>query len=175
MTIKDSHPLPRVDDTLDALAGATWFSTLDFSDGYWQEEVAPEDSTGQGLYQFRSMPMGLTNAPATFQRVMELVLKGLPWHICMVYIDNILIYSRSFEDHLSALGEVFIRIGAAGLRLNARKCHLARDHVVFLGHVISAEGLCPDPKNTEKVESWPVLRSATDVPSWGSVPTTGGL
>ncbi|XP_073323456.1 uncharacterized protein [Pagrus major] len=86
----DSHPLPRIDDTLDALAGATWFSTLDFSDGYWQVEVAQEDrektafTTGQGLYQFRSMPMGLTNAPATFQQVMELVLKGLPWHICMV-------------------------------------------------------------------------------------------
>ena len=159
VTIKDSHPLPRVDDTLDALAGATWFSALDFSDGYWQVEVAQEDrektafTTGQGLYQFRSMPMGLTNASATFQRVMELVLKGLPWHICMVYLDDILIYSRSFEDHLSALGDVFTRIGTAGLRLNARKCHLARDHVGFLGHVISAEGLHPDPKNTEKVKS----------------------
>lgn len=96
-TIKDSHPLPRVDDSLDALAGAISFSTLDFSDGYWQVEVAPEDhektfTTGEGLYQFRSMPMGLTNAPATFQRLMELVLKGLPWHICMVYLDDILIY-----------------------------------------------------------------------------------
>ena len=169
VTIKDSHPLPRMDDTLDALSGATWFSTLDFSDGYWQVEVAQEDrektafTTGQGLYQFRSMPMGLTNAPATFQRVMELVLRGLPWHICMVYLDDILVYSRSFEAHLSALGEVFTRIGAAGLRLNARKCHVARDHVVFLGHVISAEGLCPDPRNTDKVKTWPVPRSATEV------------
>lgn len=95
--------------------------------------------------------------------------------------DDILIYSRSFEDHLSALGEVFTQIRAAGLWLNARKCHLARDHVVFLGHVISAEGLRPDPKNTEKVKSWPVPRSATEVdrgteePSWGSVLTTEGL
>lgn len=169
VTIKDSHPLPRVDDTLDALSGATWFSTLDFSDGYWQVEVAQEDrektafTTGQGLYQFKSMPMGLTNAPATFQRVMELVLRGLPWHICMVYLDDILIYSRSFEAHLSALEEVFTRIGTAGLRLNARKCNLARDHVVFLGHVISAVGLRPDPRNTDKVKTWPVPRSATEV------------
>ena len=169
VTIKDSHPLPRVDDTLDALSGATWFSTLDFSDGYWQLEVAQEDrektafTTGQGLYQFRSMPMGLTNAPATFQRVMELVLKGLPWHVCMIYLDDILIYSQSFETHLAALEQVFTRIGAAGLRLNARKCHLARDHVVFLGHVISSEGLRPDPRNTDKVKSWPVPRSATEV------------
>lgn len=159
-TIKDSHPLPRVDDSLDALAGAIWFSTLDFLDGYWQVEVAPEDrektafTTGQGLYQFRSMPMGLTNAPATFQRVMELVLKGLPWHICMAYLDDVLIYSRSFENHLLALGEVFSRIGAAGLRLNARKCHLTRDHVVFLSHVVSAEELRLDPKNTGKVRPW---------------------
>lgn len=74
----------------------------------------------------------------------------------MVYLDDILIYSRSFEDHLSALGEVFSRIGAAGLRLNARKCYLAQDHVVFLGHITSAEGLRPDPKNREKMKSWPV-------------------
>uniref|UniRef100_A0A3Q2ZZT4 Gypsy retrotransposon integrase-like protein 1 n=1 Tax=Kryptolebias marmoratus TaxID=37003 RepID=A0A3Q2ZZT4_KRYMA len=169
VTVKDSHPLPRVDDTLDALAGATWFSTLDFSDGYWQVEVAEEDrektafTTGHGLYQFRSMPMGLTNAPATFQRVMELVLKGLPWQICMVYLDDILIYSKSFSEHLAALEEVLSRIGAAGLRLKAKKCQLARDHVVFLGHVLSAEGLRPDPRNTCKVKNWPIPRSATEV------------
>lgn len=169
VTIKDSHPLPRVDDTLDALSGSTWFSTLDFSDGYWQVGVAEEDrektafSTGRSLYQFRSMPMGLTNAPATFQRFMELVLRGLPWHICMVYLDDILIYSQSFDDHLSHLDEVFSRIGSAGLKLNAKKCHLACDHVVFLGHVVSQEGLRPDPRNTERVRLWPTPRSATEV------------
>lgn len=84
----------------------------------------------------------------------------LPWHIYMVYLDDILIYSRSY---LLALGEVFSQIGAAGLRLNARKCHLAWDHVVFLGHVISAEGLHPDTKNTDKVRTWPVPQSATEV------------
>ncbi|KAK7895747.1 hypothetical protein WMY93_021072 [Mugilogobius chulae] len=109
------------------------------------------------------MPMGLTNAPATFQRFMELVLKGLPWQICMVYLDDILIYSRSFSEHIEALEEVFTRIGAAGLRLKAKKCQLARDHVVFLGHVLSAEGLQPDPRNTCKVRDWPVPTSATEV------------
>lgn len=87
VTIKDSHPLPRVDDSLDALAGSSWFNTLDFSNGYWQVEVAEEDqekmvfTTGRGLYQWRAMPMGLTNSPATFQRRMEIILRGLPWHI----------------------------------------------------------------------------------------------
>ncbi|KAL0151982.1 hypothetical protein M9458_052700 [Cirrhinus mrigala] len=169
VTIKDSHPLPRVDDTLDALTGAVWFSTLDFSNGYWQIEVAEEDrektafTTGQGLYQWRSMPMGLSNAPATFQRLMELVLRGLSLHICMVYLDDILIYNKTFEEHLSSLKEVFSRIQSAVLRLNPRKCHLARDHVVFLGHVVSRKGLQPDPKNTEKVLNWPVPRSPSEV------------
>ncbi|KAK3568728.1 hypothetical protein QTP86_014757, partial [Hemibagrus guttatus] len=169
VTIKDSHPLPRVDDTLDALAGAVWFSTLDFSNGYWQVEVAEDDrektafTTGQGLYQWRSMPMGLSNAPATFQRLMELVFRGLPWHICMVYLDDILIYSKTFEEHLSSLKEVFLRIQSAGLKLNPSKCHLARDHVVFLGHVVSRKGLQPDPKNTEKVLNWPIPRSPSEV------------
>ncbi|KAG1940175.1 thy-1 membrane glycoprotein [Pimephales promelas] len=168
-TIKDSHPLPRVDDTLDALSGAVWFSTLYFSNGYWQVEVAEEDrektafTTGQRLYQWRSMPMGLSNAPATFQRLMELVLRGLPWHICMVYLDDILIYNRTFEEHLSSMREVFSRIQSAVLRLNPGKCHLARDHVVFLGHVVSRTGLQPDPKNTEKVLNWPVPHSPSEV------------
>ena len=151
VTIKDSHPLPRVDDSLNALSGSSWFSTLDFSNGYWQVEVAEEDrektafTTGRGLYQWRAMPMGLTNSPATFQRMMELILRGLPWHICMVYLDDILIYSRSFEDHLANLEEVLTRVQTAGLRLNPSKCHFARDHVVFLGHVVSRQGLQTGP------------------------------
>ena len=169
ITVKDCHPLPRVDDTLDALAGSLWFSTLDFSNGYWQVEVAEEDrektafTTGRGLYQWRSMPMGLTNPPATFQRMMELVLRGLPWHVCMVYLDDVLIYSPTFEDHLSSLREVFSRIQTAGLKLNPKKCHLARDHVVFLGHVVSRHGLQPDPRNTDKVKKWPTPQNSTEV------------
>ena len=107
--------------------------------------------------------MGLTNAPATFQRMMELVLRGLPWQVCMVYLDDVLLYSPTFEDHLSSLGEVFSRIQAAGLRLNPKKCHLARDHVVFLGHVVSRQGLQPDPRNTDKVRTWPTPRNPTEV------------
>ena len=169
VTVKDSHPLPRVDDTLDALAGAVWFSTLDFSNGFWQIEVAEDDrektafNTGRGLYQWRSMPMGLSNSPATYQRMMELVLRGLPWNICMVYLDDVLLFSKTFEQHLSCLEEVFSRIKAAGLKLNPAKCHLARNHVVFLGHVISQHGLQPDPKNTEKVKNWPTPQSTSEV------------
>lgn len=169
VTIKDSHPLLQVDNSLDSLAGSAWFSTLGFSNGYWQVEVAEEDrektafTTGRGLYQWRAMRMGLTNSPATFQCMMELVLRGLPWHICMVYLDDILIYSRTFPDHLHHLNEVLSRFQRAGLKLNPKKCHFARDHVVFLGHLVSRDGLQPDPRNTEKVRTLPKPRTPSEV------------
>lgn len=88
---------------------------------------------------------------------------SVSWHICMVYLDDILIYSSIFDEHLTHLKEVFSRICSAGLKLNPRKCNLARDHVVFLGHVVSEKGLQPDPRNTEKVRNWPVPQSPSEV------------
>ncbi len=102
ITIKDAHPLPRVDDSLDALSGATLFSTLDLSSGYWQiqmEDASREKTaftTGDSLYHFKVMPMGLTNAPPTFQRLMELVLRGLHWSKTLVYLDDIIVFSKTF-------------------------------------------------------------------------------
>ncbi len=101
VTRKDAYPLPRVDDTLDTLAGSKWFSTLDLLSGYWQVEVSPEDRnktafcTHEGLFEFRVMPFGLCNAPATFQRLMDAVLAGLQWSSCLVYIDDIVIPGKS--------------------------------------------------------------------------------
>ena len=101
VTRKDAYPLPRVDDTLDTLAGSKFFSTLDLTTGYWQVEVAPEDqpkaafTTPEGLYQFKVMPFGLCNAPATFQRLMDRVLGGLKWSSCLVYFDDIIVVGRT--------------------------------------------------------------------------------
>ena len=101
LTRKDAHPLPRIDDTLDTLSGAKWFSTIDLASGYWQVEMEPADrektafATPFGLHQFRVMPFGLCNAPSTFQRLMELVLAGLHWSTCLVYLDDIIIYSQT--------------------------------------------------------------------------------
>ncbi|KAG5888496.1 hypothetical protein JTB14_015741 [Gonioctena quinquepunctata] len=109
-------PLPRIDDTLDTLAGSTIFSTLDLKSGYWQVELAQEDrektafTIGSGLWQFTVMPFGLCNAPATFERLMETVLKGLSWNTCLVYLDDIIVVGRSFEDHVKNLEEVFLRL-----------------------------------------------------------------
>ncbi|GFY34443.1 retrovirus-related Pol polyprotein from transposon 17.6 [Trichonephila clavipes] len=110
VTKKDSYPLSRIDDTLDTLAGNTWFSTLDLKSGYWQVELHPDDkektafTTEQGIWQFKVMPFGLCNAPATFERLMETVLGGLSYETCLVYLDDIIIVGRSFEEHMKISG-----------------------------------------------------------------------
>ena len=104
VTRKDAYPLPRIDDTLDTLSGSQWFSTLDLLSGYWQVEVAEGDRektafvTQSGLFQFKVMPFGLCNAPATFQRLMDLVLAGVQWSHCLVYLDDIIVVGRSFRS-----------------------------------------------------------------------------
>lgn len=169
VTIKDSHPLPRVDDALDALSGSAWFSTMDLQHGYWQVELEECDrektafTTGSGLYHFKVMPMGLTNAPATCQRLMEMVLRGLPWKTCLVYLDDVLIYSRTFGEHLQHLEEVFSRFQSTGLKLNPSKCSFAQQQVQFLGHIVSSQGVHPDPHNVSSVQNWPTPQTATEV------------
>uniref|UniRef100_A0A3B3RUB2 Gypsy retrotransposon integrase-like protein 1 n=1 Tax=Paramormyrops kingsleyae TaxID=1676925 RepID=A0A3B3RUB2_9TELE len=109
------------------------------------------------------MPMGITNAPPSFQRLMELVLRGLHWSVCLIYLDDIIVYSKDFEQHLQHLRDVFHRFRAAGLKLKPSKCHLARSSVSFLGHHVSHDGVRPDPSNTEKVANWPLPESPTQV------------
>ena len=163
VTRKDAYPLPRVDDTLDTLAGSKWFSTLDLLSGYWQVEVRPEDreKTPDGLFEFNVMPFGLCNAPATFQRLMDTVLAGLQWTNCLVYLDDVIVLGRTFQEHLSK--EVFHKFREARLKLKASKCALCQDKVEFLGQIVSADGVATDPKKTEKVANWPVPRSRREV------------
>ena len=156
------YPLPRVDDILDTLGECKYFSTLDLSSGYWQIEMDAESaektafSTHCGLYEFTRMPFGLCNGPATFQRLMEIVLAGLEWKCCVVYVDDILVCSKSLEEHKEHLQRVFERLRQAGLKLKPSKCSFLCREVVFLGHVISANGVSPDPAKTKKVRDYPV-------------------
>ncbi|GFT14956.1 hypothetical protein TNCV_1484141 [Trichonephila clavipes] len=116
VTKKDSYPLPRIDDTLDTLSSHKWFSTLDLKSGYWQVEIHPEDREkqhslpGQGLWQFKVMPFGLCNAPATFERLMETVLKGLTFEACLIYLDDVIIGGRTFEEHLQNIRKVLSKL-----------------------------------------------------------------
>ena len=162
VTRKDAYPLPRIDMTLDMLHGSEWFTTLDLLSWYWQVEMAEADKekttfcTTEGLYQFRVMPFGLCIAPASFQRLMDLVLSGLQWSQCLVYLDDIVVLGRSFEEYIRNLDSVFQRLRESGLRLKPSKCAFFQKEVRYLGHIISRDGITTDPEKTAKVATWQV-------------------
>ena len=172
LLIKDSYPLPRIDDSLDALSGAKWFSTLDLASGYWQVPMDPKDidktalTTPYGLFHFKVMPFGLANAPATFERMMEQVLAGLHWEVCLIYLDDVIVFSRTFEEHIVRLHQVFSRIKGANLKLSPTKCRLFCHEVGYLGHIVSKDGVATDPKKIEAISSWPVPRTTKEVRSF---------
>ena len=172
VTVKDAYPLPRIDDSLEQLAGSAWFSTLDLCSGYWQVEMHPDDSyktafaTRRGLFQFKVMPFGLCCAPSTFERLMETVLAGLQWDICLVYLDDVIVAGKTFSDMLVNLDRVFERLGSAGLKLKAKKCSLCAKEVLFLGHVISEKGIATDPSKIDVVKNWPIPSNVTEIRSF---------
>lgn len=161
VTKKDVYPLPRIDDTLDRLRHARYFSSIDLKSGYWQIEVDERDRektafiTPDGLYEFKVMPFGLCTAPATFQRVMDTVLAGLKWQTCLVYLDDVVIFACTFKEHLRRLRAVLEALKTAGLTLNPKKCRFAYDQLKFLGHVVSNEGVRADPEKTAAVSTFP--------------------
>ena len=154
-TVKDAYLQPRIDDILDMLAGKRWFSTLDLPSGYWQVSLSPEArcktafATHSGLFQFRVMPFGLCNAPATFERLMDRALQGLRWSRCLVYLDDIISIGTTFDDSLDNLTLIFERLPSYGLQLKSTKCHLFQTSVPFLGHVVGRNGLECDPRKIE--------------------------
>lgn len=171
-TVKDAFPLPRVDDSLAALSGSRWFSTLDLASGYWQVAMDPNTQekaafvTPSGLYEWNVMPFGLCNAPSTFTRLMELVLKGLHWKICLIYLDDVIVMGCTFEEELERLKQVFERLARAGLKLKPKKCFLFQKRVSYLGHVVTEEGISADPGKVEQVRTWPIPENSTEVKSF---------
>lgn len=172
VTVTDAYPLPRIDDTLDALSGVQWFSTLDLKSGYHQVEMAPEDkkktafSFGQGLWHFNVMPFGLCNAPSCFERLMERVLEGMQWKAALVYLDDVLVFGNTFEEELVRLTEVLRRLRTAGLKLSPKKCTLFRTEVPFLGHLVGRQGVKTDPLKVTAVEGWPVPKTVSELRSF---------
>ena len=160
MTVKDAYPLPRIDDSLHLLGNQQWFSTMDLASGYWQVAMSPEAKrkaafvTNEGLFQFRVMPFGLCNAPATFERLMDRVLCGMRWSHCLVYLDDVISFGRTVPEALLRLEEVLARLSEFGLQLKAKKCTFMQTEVAFLGHIVGRTGLACDPEKLSAVRNW---------------------
>ena len=159
---RDCFPLPRIDESLDTLSGVKYFSTLDLTSAYHQIEVAPEDRrktafiTPMGLYEYIRMPFGLSTSPATFQRLMCQVFREDIFKILLVYLDDIIVFSATIEEHLERLEKVFSTLRKHGLKLKAEKCVFFQEQVKYLGHVVSSSGVAMDPDKVEAVKNCPV-------------------
>ena len=172
VTRKDAFPLPRIDESLDTLAGAKYFCTLDLASGYWQVGMTEQDRdktafcTKFGLYEFNVMPFGLSNAPATFERLTEKMLAGMQWEECLVYIDDVIVFGRTFSEVLMRLRKVLQRLRDFKLKLKPKKCDLFKKKVKFLGHVVSEEGVECDPDKINSVKNWTIPANVTEVRSF---------
>ncbi|MEW8546122.1 MAG: reverse transcriptase domain-containing protein [Candidatus Thiodiazotropha sp.] len=171
ITLSISHPLPRLECVFDTIgqADAKIFSTLDLASGFWQIPMDPETRhkaafiTHNGVYEWTRMPFGLKNAPMTFQMVMGQVLRELNWKHVLCYIDDILVFSSNFQEHLIHLEQVFDSLRKAKLTLKSEKCHFAVEQVKYLGHIITKDGVEVDPDNTSKVRSFPRPKSQKEI------------
>ncbi|KAJ9514422.1 hypothetical protein QJQ45_012357 [Haematococcus lacustris] len=172
ITIKNKYPLPRVENMLDRLHGATVFSKIDLRQGYHQIRIAPEDipktafSTRYGHFEFTVLPFGLCNAPATFQRLMnDIFRQELDDHV-IVYLDDILIFSRTHEEHARHLDRVLSLLRQHKLYAKLSKCEFGRSQTEFLGHIITSTGIACDPNKVVAINSWPVPTTVHEVRSF---------
>ena len=182
-TIKDAHTLPRIDDLLDALHGARWFSTLDLKSRYWQVPITESDkakivlrtSSGQ-LYEFNQVPFCLCNAPATFSRLMDRILAGLHWETCLFYLDDIIVFSSTWEEHLARLRQVFERLRHAKLKLEADKCTFAAKEVSYLAIGSPRRASCLIPRSWQPYGKFLLPRlPRKSAPSWALPVITGDM
>ena len=174
VTKRDSYPLPRIDNTLDALVGAKLFQVLDLKSGYFQVKMADKDKektafsigSGSGLWQFKVMPQGLCNSPSTFTRLMEQAFSGLYWKTCLIYLDDVISFARTLDEALSRLREIFDRLRTVNLKLGPKKCALFQKEVRYLGHVVSENGVHTDPGKTKSIDEWPTPRTKQELHSF---------
>ncbi len=160
-TIKDAYALPNIEETFSALTGSKWFSVMDLKSGYYQVEVEEEDKpktafvTPMGFWEFNRMPQGVTNAPSTFQRVMEKCMGTLHPKEVLVFLDDLIVFSKSLEEHEERLMKVLNRLKEYGLKLSPNKCHFFMKSVKYLGHIVSDKGVETDPEKISALTTWP--------------------
>ena len=177
-TKKDAYPLPRMQETMECMVGARLFSSMDLKSGFWQVKMSEESQQymaftvgSLGVYEFLRMPYGLCNVPATFQRLMQNCLSELNLTYALIYLDDVIIYSKTEEDHLHQLSTVFERFQEHGLKLKPSKCHFLREEITFLGHQISAARMKPGNTNLKAIAELAPPKNYTGV--WSFVGMTG--
>ncbi|KAF0721971.1 hypothetical protein Ae201684_018793 [Aphanomyces euteiches] len=169
VTIKDRYPMPRVDDLLDVLGKSKYFSTMHVASGYWNvrmEEKSIEKTAficKFGLYEWLVMPFGLCNAVPQFERLMEDVLRDQVWKSCLVYLDDVIVFSQDFATHISRLREVLSCLLAASFKLKMSKCKWGKTSVAFLGHIVTPAGILPNPEKVKSVLKIRPLRNVAEV------------
>ena len=172
VTRKDVYPLPNIDECLDTLSGNTWFSKLDANSAYWQVKIREEDrkktafTTKYGLYEFARMGFGLCNAPATFSRAMDLILRGLTWEVALAFLDDVVVLGKDFPDHVRNLQSVLQRFSDFHLKLKPKKCELFQQQVEFLGREVGKNQIRLKPDHVEAVANWPIPRTTKQVESF---------
>ena len=172
VTIKNKYPIPRIDDLFDQLQGAQVFSKIDLRSGYYQLKIKEEDisktafRTRYGHYEFLVMPFGLTNAPAAFMELMNRIFQPLLDICVIVFIDDILVYSKNNQEHEEHLRDVLSILREKKLYAKFSKCEFWLNEVAFLGHVISGKGISVDPRKIEAVVEWEVPTNVTEVRSF---------
>ena len=172
ITVRDRYPLPRIDDLLDKLHGCTIFSSLDLQSGYHQIRIRDEDKpktammTPMGQFQFKVLCFGLTNAPATFQRAMNKIFSKHIGKFVLVYLDDILVMSRTPEEHEQHLRIVLQILRENGLKAKLSKCEFNKAELHFLGHVIGKDGVAVDPAKIAVIEKWPLPKSLKELQSF---------
>ncbi|UYV60625.1 hypothetical protein LAZ67_1001700, partial [Cordylochernes scorpioides] len=172
ITVKDVYPIPRIDDVMDTLQGSRYFTAIDLRSGYWQVEIEEQDkkktafTTSHGLYEFNVMPFGLCNAPATFERIMDNVLKNIKWKFCLCYLDDVVIYSPDFTTHLGRIEAVLKCFRESNLRLNGKKCRFGFEEIEILGHVTSKHGIKPADHNVKAIRDFPRPSKTKEIQSF---------
>ena len=172
VTLAAAYPMPRVDSCIDSLGHAQWFTTLDLRSAFWQVKQSDNDApktafiTRKGCFQFKRLAFGLTGSPGLFQRLADLIFAGLTWDILLVFLDDIIIFADTVEQHLQRVSLVLERLRLANLKIAPTKCHFFKTSVSFLGFVISGNGVQTNPDKTSAITNWPTPKHTKDVKSF---------